>query len=179
MTMTRLSRGIAAAAVLAGLALGGCSAQPGAAAVVDGERITENELARAVEDFAAVTGQQVEAAVMLGTLVVAPSLIEVGAEHGVGASEEEAATLLDRQAEMAGLPVPDGYGDGVLQVARMTIVQQGLSTAPDASVAAEKINERVSQIDVDVSPRYGEFDPSGQIVQEPLPWIASQQAPAQ
>lgn len=180
MTMTRLSRGIAAAAVLAGFALAGCGAQPGAAAVVDGERITESELARAVEDFAAVTGQQVEAAMMLGTLVVAPSLIEVGAEYGVGASDDEAAALLDRQAEMAGLPVPEGgYGEGVLRVAKMTIVNQGLSSSPDGARAAEEINEQISQIDVEVSPRYGEFDPSGQIVQEPLPWIASEQVPVQ
>ncbi len=176
MTSTRLGRGIAAAALLAGLALGGCSAQPGAAAVVDGERISENQLARAVADFSAVTGQQVDGATMLGTLVVAPVLIDVAAEHGVAASDDQAAELLDRQAEATGLPVPEeGYGEGVLQVAKMTIVNQGLSAAPDASAAMEEISTRIAEADVEVSPRYGEFDPSGQIVATPLPWIAGTQ----
>lgn len=163
-----------AAALLAALTLGGCAAQPGAAAVVDGQRITENELARAVSDFAAVTGQQVDGATMLGTLVVAPLLIEVGAANGVGASVDEATALLDQQAEVSGLTAPeDGYGPGVIQVAQMTIVSQGLNASPAGAAAAQEINERVAQADVEVSPRYGEFDPSGQIVPQPLPWITT------
>ncbi|WP_413451177.1 hypothetical protein AA0Y32_00045 [Georgenia phoenicis] len=179
MTSTRLSRGIAAAALLTALTLGGCSANPGAAAVVDGERITETELQRAVSDFAAVTGQQVDAAAMLGTLVVAPVLIEVGSSFGIGASEDEAVALLDQQAEAAGLTAPeDGYGSGVIDVALMTLVNQRLATAPDGSRAAEEINERISQAVVEVSPRYGDFDPSGQIVPQTLPWIAETTPPA-
>ncbi|MCM3662429.1 hypothetical protein M3148_15725 [Georgenia satyanarayanai] len=179
MTSTRLSRGIAAATLLAALALGGCSAHPGAAAVVDGERITEAELARAVSDFAAVTGQEVDSVAMLGTLVVAPVLIEVGAEHGVGASEDEAVALLDQQAEVAGLTTPkDGYGSGVIDVARMTLINQRLAQAPEGAAAAQAITERISEAEVEVSPRYGEFDPSGQIVPQALPWIATTTPPA-
>ncbi|MBD8062542.1 hypothetical protein [Oceanitalea stevensii] len=179
MTSTRLSRGIAAATLLTALALGGCSAHPGAAAVVDGERITEAELARAVSDFAAVTGQQVDSVAMLGTLVVAPVLIEVGAEHGVGASEDEAVALLDQQAEVSGLTAPeDGYGSGVIDVARMTLVNQRLAAAPEGAAATQAITERISEAEVEVSPRYGEFDPSGQIVPQALPWIATTTPPA-
>lgn len=179
MTSTRLSRGIAAAALLTALALGGCSANPGAAAVVDGQRITEAELQQAVSDFAAVTGQQVDPVAMLGTLVVAPVLIEVGAEHGLAASEDEAIALLDRQAEAAGLTAPeDGYGSGVISVAQMTLVNQSLAAAPEGAAAAQEITERISSADVEVSPRYGEFDPSGQIVPQALPWIAETTPPA-
>lgn len=179
MTSTRLSRGIAAAALLTALALGGCSANPGAAAVVNGERITEAELSRAVSDFAAVTGQQVEPGAMLGTLVVAPVLLEVGSEHGVAASEDEAVALLDQQAEAAGLTAPeDGYGSGVIDVAQMTLVNQRLASAPAGAEAAQAISERISEADVEISPRYGEFDPSGQIAPQSLPWIATATTPA-
>jgi len=179
-TSTRLSRGIAAAALLSALALGGCGAHPGAAALVNGERISENELDRAVEDFAAVTGQEVDAPTMLSTLVVAPIILDVAAEFGVAASDEQAAALLDRQAEASGLPVPeDGYGTGVLDIAKMTIVNQEMSISPVGAPAMETVSVRIAEADVDVNPRYGEFDPAGQVVPEALPWIAPSTTVAQ
>lgn len=172
MTSTRLSRGIAAAALLSALALGGCGAHPGTAAIVDGEQISENELDRAVTDFAAVTGQQIDSPTMLSTLVVAPMILDVAAEYGVAASDDEASALLDRQAEASGLPVPeDGYGTGVLQIAKMTIVNQTMSTSPEGGAAMEDVNARITEADVEVNPRYGEFDETGQVVPQPLPWV--------
>lgn len=131
MTSTTLRRGLAAVAVLSGLVVSGCGTHPGAAAVVDGQRISENEVARAIEDFTAVTGQPVDAPMMLGTLIVAPIMVEVAAQHGVAASDAEAAALLDEQAEFNDREAPDDYSQGVLQVATMTIVQQGLAQASD------------------------------------------------
>ncbi|HLS74366.1 MAG TPA: hypothetical protein VK046_11385 [Actinomycetaceae bacterium] len=173
MTSTTLRRGLAAVAVLAGLVVSGCGAHPGAAAVVNGERISENEVARAIEDFTTVTGQPVDAPMMLGTLIVAPIMVDVAAEHGVAASDAEAAALLDQQAELNNLEAPEDYSDGVLQVARMTLINQGLSQASDPQAVVDEINQRVDNADVEVSPRYGNFDPSGQIIAEPLPWIAT------
>lgn len=171
MTSKRLGRGIAAATLLAGLTLSGCSAHPGAAAVVDGEQISQHEVSRAVTDFAAVTGQQVDAAAMLSTLIVAPVLIEVGAQHDLAVSDEEAVDLLDRQAESTGTTAPeDGYGDGVIQLAKMTLVNSNLSALPNAAQVVEEVNARIMGADVEVSPRYGEFD-GGSITPEALPWI--------
>ena len=96
MTSRTLRRGLAAVAVLTGLAVSGCGAHPGAAAVVNGERISENEVARAIEDFTMVTGQPVDAPMMLGTLIVAPIMVDVAAGHGIAASDAEAAALLER-----------------------------------------------------------------------------------
>jgi len=141
--------------------------------VVNGERISENEVARAIEDFTTVTGQPVDAPMMLGTLIVAPIMVDVAAEHGVAASDAEAAALLDQQAELNNLEAPEDYSDGVLQVARMTLINQGLSQASDPQAVVDEINQRVDNADVEVSPRYGNFDPSGQIIAEPLPWIAT------
>ncbi len=170
--MTSTRRSIAAAALLAGLVLGGCSAQPGAAAVVNGERISENELDRALIDFAAVTGQEVEPAAMLGTLVVAPVILQAAADHGVAASDDEAAELLDRQAELAGLTPPESYGHGVLQVAKMTVVNQDMAASPAGAEAIQAVNEGIAQAEIEVSPRYGEFDATtGQVLPQQLPWI--------
>lgn len=171
---TRRKRGLATAAVVLGLVLGGCAAQPGAAAVVDGQRIGENQVARAVADFTAVTGQPVDTQAMLSTLIIAPILLDVAAQGGVAASDAEAVALLDGQAQALGRTAPEeGYGEGVIQVAKMTIVNQGLMTAPNAQELVGQVNERVAQADIEVSPRYGDFDPNiGQIVTEPLPWIA-------
>ncbi len=177
MTSTRLSRGIAAAALLAGLALGGCSAQPGAAAVVDGQRISEGELSRTVSDFSAVVGQPVEARQLLGTLIVAPMILDVAADYGVAASDDEAAQLLDAQLEASGQTAPEeGYSDGLLQVAKVVIVNQEMSMAPDATIAVEEVNTRIAEADIEVSPRYGEFDPTtGEVLADELPWIVSGQ----
>jgi len=175
-TSTRLSRGIAAAALLAGLALGGCSANPGAAAVVDGQRISEEELARTVADFSTVVGQPVEARQLLGTLIVAPAILEVAADYGVAASDEEAAQLLDGQLEAAGETPPEEYSDGVIQVAKVVIVNQQMMMAPDANAAIEEVNARIAEADIEVSPRYGEFDPAaGEVLADELPWIVSGQ----
>ena len=119
-----------------------------------------------------VTGQPVDAPMMLGTLIVAPIMVDVAAGHGIAASDAEAAALLDQQAELNDREAPEEYSDGVLQVATMTLVNQGLSQASDPQGVIDEINERVDNADVEVSPRYGNFDPSGQIVAEPLPWIA-------
>ena len=174
MTSTTLRRGLAAVAVLAGLVVSGCGTHPGAAAVVDGQRISENEVARAIEDFTAVTGQPVDAPMMLGTLIVAPIMVDVAAQHGVAASDAEAAALLDEQAQLNDREAPEDYSQGVLQVATMTIVQQGLAQASDPEGVVNEITERINSADVEVSPRYGTFDPSGgQIATEPLPWIAA------
>lgn len=176
MTSRKLARGIAAAA-LVGLTLAGCGANPGAAAVVDGERITESHVAQSVADFSAITGQQVDASAMLSTLIVSPIILDVAEEHGIAASDQEAAALLEQQAVVSGTALPDeDYGEGVLDVARIAIVQQALAAVPAGQEAQVQISERIASADVEVSPRYGEFDPRGSITPSERPWLAAPQA---
>lgn len=173
MTSRKLTRGLAAAAAVAGLTLAGCSANPGAAAIVDGHRITEGHLATAVTDFAAVTGQPVDTGAMLGTLIVSPIILDVAAEYGIAASDEEASALLDQQVVVSGTAITDEpYGAGVLDVARIAIVNQGLMATPAGIEAQQQIAERIASADVEVSPRYGSFDPAGAVVPSEFPWIA-------
>lgn len=173
MTSRKLTRGLAAAAAVAGLTLAGCGANPGAAAVVDGHRITEGHLAGAVADFAAVTGQPVDTGAMLGTLIVSPIILGVGAEYGVAASDEEAAALLDQQVLVSGTAITDEpYGDGVLDVARIAIVNQGLMASPAGVDAQQQIAERIAAADVEISPRYGDYAEAGAVVPSQFPWIA-------
>lgn len=171
-TSRTLTRGAAAAAALLGLTLAGCGANPGAAAVVNGQRITENELAAASADFAAVTGEPVEPAQMLGTLVVVPLILDVAQGLGVAATDDEAADLLDQQAEAVGVTPPEEpYSEGVLDIARLAIVNQTLAASPAGMEAQAEIGAAIAEADVEVSPRYGEYDPSGAVVPTAFPWI--------
>lgn len=164
-------RKIAAAVVLAGIVGAGCSAQPGAAAVVDGERITEENLDATITDFQDVTGEPAEPAAMLGTLVVVPTLLDVGAEHGIAVSEQQATELLDAQAEQTGGEASDPYADGAIQLAQMTLVQQEITELPDGQDVLEKAMGRIDEADIKVSPRYGEFQENGEVTPIDYPWL--------
>ncbi|WP_331238396.1 hypothetical protein [Georgenia sp. MJ170] len=169
---------MAAATLVAGLTLAGCSGNPGAAAVVDGNEVTESQLAEAVADFAAITGQPVEPTAMLGTLVVGPIIFDVAQEYGVAASDEESAALLDQQIVASGTPLfEEPYSGGVLDVARIAIVNQTLMASPAGAEAQAAIGERIATADVEVSSRYGEFDPRGTVVPTQFDWIAAPPAP--
>lgn len=159
---------------LAGAALAGCSANPGAAAVVDGERISEAFLAEAVRDFETVTGQQTSAAQMISTLAVLPPILEVAEEAGIAASTAQGTLLLDAQIEQTGgTPPAGGYGGGVIQVAQMTLINQQLQGSPDAMAISQLINERLAEVDIELNPRYGELTPEGQLVPPSYPWLVA------
>ncbi|MEE6273122.1 hypothetical protein [Georgenia wangjunii] len=172
-TFPRGARALAGVA-LAGAALAGCSANPGAAAVVDGERISEAFLSEAVRDFELVTGQPTSAAAMISTLAVMPPILAVAEEAGIAVSTEQGAQLLDAQIEQAGgTPPAEGYGEGVIQIAQMTLVNQQIQTSPDAMMISEEIARRVSEADIELNPRYGELTADGQLTAPSYPWLVA------
>lgn len=176
-TRARWLRALAGLAVV-GMVVAGCSAHPGAAAVVDGQEISESHLAEAVRDFELVTGQAPEAVAMLSTLVVAPTILEAASEFGIGVSEQQAVELLDAQVEAGGrTPPADGYADGVVQVAQMTLLSQQVQSSPDAGEINDRIAERIAEADVEVNPRYGEITPDGQIQPASYPWLTTATTP--
>lgn len=154
----RTTAALAAALTVTG-ALGACSAQPGAAAVVDGEAIATDVLASAQEDlrplFPGATTQDV-----LTILVTEPILTQVAAERGLGVSDEQARAFLDRAAEQQlGEGAADlRFGDGAVAVARYSLAVEALQGAPDAQAAADEYRQRVAEADVEVNPRFGTFE---------------------
>ncbi len=168
---------VAAVLTAAGVAVAGCAAQPGAAAVIDGQVLSETYLADAVSDYEALLGQPIPAGDMLSTLLVIPTLLEVGAEQGIGASREEAVELLDLQAEQTGVAPPtDGYADGLVDVAQLQLVNGQLGQAPEGATVMDELWQRIAAADIEVSPRYGSFElepgAGGAIVPPSFPWLA-------
>lgn len=152
--------GMAASLTAAGLALTACSGQPGAAAVVDGERISENEVAATVEVWQPLLQNPLTPAGMLAPMIQAPVLLDVAAEHGIAASAEEAEQYLDDLAEQGQLETPEEYPAGALEVARMQMVVEELNSGSvDPQQISADLTERIGALDVELSPRYGDWDP--------------------
>ncbi|MFC4554043.1 hypothetical protein [Georgenia faecalis] len=173
MTFKRGARALVGLTLAGGL-LAACSAHPGAAAVVDGEEISENFLADAVRDFEVVTGQPTSAAAMISTLAITPTMLDAAAEFGIGASEEEATALLDAQIEtVGGTPPADGYAQGVIEIAQMTLVDQQIQFSEDGMAIGERIAERIAETDIELNPRYGEITADGNVVPPDYPWLAT------
>ncbi len=165
---------VGAAVLAVALTLGGCAGNPRAAATVDGRTVTTATLHETVEDlstFATVNQRDI-----LVALVVAPQFIDAAAANDVGVSVEDAEALIDQNLEAAGVESDEVIGEGAIEVVRFTIAANKLSSLPDAQEVLGEVDQAIRELDVDVNPRYGTFDPdTGSIVADELPWIVSPQ----
>lgn len=149
---------LGAALLVTGL-LTACSGHPGAAAVVDGERLGTDVLTTAYEElrplFPGVTTPD-----LLTILVTEPLLSEVAAERGLGVSDEQARTFLEgAAAQRLGEDAGDvRFGDAAVAVARYSLVVEALQGAQDAQAAADEFRQRVEDADIEVNPRFGTFE---------------------
>lgn len=161
--------------VLAALALAGCAQQPGTAATVEGERITQSALAATVEDLDTLNGAASAPSQVLTSLVFAPVVVDVSREAGVGVSADEATALLDEAALAAGLE-PWDYAAGTIQIAELQLASQY-----GASIAGlnEEITLRAAEMDVTVNPLYGEWEGAAGIAPTQWPWLIQSAAAAQ
>src|SRR5690606_35979600 len=122
-------------------------------------------------DFELVTGQPTSPAAMISTLAVLPPILEVAQEAGIAVSPQQGAELLTAQVEQGGGTAPEGgFGEGVVQIAQMTLINQQIQQSPDAMMIAEEIARRVSEADIEVNPRYGELSADGQLMAPSYPW---------
>ncbi|SEE96028.1 hypothetical protein [Ruania alba] len=147
------------AVLSAALFAAGCAGEPGAAAVVNGETISESELAETTEALAPFLNAEVGPDLMLATMIQAPVLLDVAAEHGVAASVDETETYLDGLSAQAQVEAPESYPAGAIEVARFLIVSGELGQSPDAQAIGAAMNEQMAELDVEISPRYGSWDP--------------------
>ncbi len=170
----RVRARVAAAVVVAAAGLAGCSAQSGAAAVVDGDRtVSVADVHAATEELTPYLQDASPASVLL-LLVAEPVFERVAAANGIGVSDQEARAVLDQLAapqepaegeDGAEEPAtPDGatqppeFGPASLSVARLTLLQRRLGEHPDGQALLEQVTTDLSALDVDVNPRYGEID---------------------
>lgn len=157
------------------LLLAGCAGDPSAAAVVDGRTITRAEVEAAQDDLSA--GEGVSAGEVLWILTIAPAYIDAAVDEGVGVSEDEArAALVDGNEQSGGA---DGeVADSTVQVARAILSSQALGALEDAETVLGDVQARVTELDVDINPRYGELDLStGTIAPTLAPWIVGAGGP--
>jgi hypothetical protein len=146
-----------------------CSAQAGAAAVVEGDPIPVEDVQSAADQLAPYLDGASPASVLL-VLVAEPTVQRIAAENGVAVSDQEAEQLLTDLASDA--PDAPEFSPASVAVARFSLLQQALSQLPDAEAVQEDVLARLEDLDVDVNPRYGELDFSrGGIAPVEHPWL--------
>ncbi|WP_159621461.1 hypothetical protein [Ruania rhizosphaerae] len=177
--MTSRLRRIAAPAVAvitAALLAAGCAGQPGAAAVVNGEPIAEADLTDASTTLAPFLQEGVAPAALLAAMIQAPVLMDIAAEHGIAVSADQAQEQLAANAEAGGIEVPEEYSPETMELARYLFLVNMVNQSPDAQSINEEFAARLAELDVEVSPRYGTWNPDlsqGSTIQATAPeWIA-------
>ncbi|GAB3592699.1 hypothetical protein GCM10027446_13770 [Angustibacter peucedani] len=171
-TRTRTTRrtagvaGVAAAAVLA-LALSACTpAQAGAAAVVDGRRITVDQVSAATTGIKTgnpdlAEGEGLDRTVLF-FLVISPWVLRAAEENGVGVSTGEAEKLLTKTDD------PD---PGSVLVLRTYLALQKLQQG-EKTEALTQVQKDVTAAKPELNPRYGTFDLKQMaVVDAPPNWL--------
>ncbi|MCR6687997.1 hypothetical protein [Cellulomonas sp.] len=160
-----------AGAGLTAAALAGCAGTPGAAAVADGRVIPASDVRVAMQELGALGGQ-ISVASVTSVLVQEPIVAELGEQYGVGASDEEAAALLDQSATQADPgAAPGTYSEPTLAIARYTLVTGELSELENADEVIAAFTERLDALDLEVNPRYGTADGGNVGAPAAWPWI--------
>lgn len=140
----------AAAALVALAATVGCSPTPTTAAQVGGTTISESELSASLDDCLAL-GLQANSQQVLVPLVIGEIMDQIGEEYGTPVPED----LIRQMAESDPNLSLVYNSDGCDKVARAQITYSLLV----AELGNEAVHEAVDTTDVQVNPRYGQWDP--------------------
>jgi cytochrome c551/c552 len=177
MATQRTRRSVSVAVIVAvAVGLTACAGRPGTAATVDGEPVSEAELAQTVADWTQIA--PANPATVLQELVISPFVIDAAAQAGVGASEEDGRAILRTAAEAAGTDPADLHvGPGLLLVGQRFAAQQAAQEAGRASAVEQAATEAIGAADIQVSPRYGTWEVLG-VVEVENPWFVGAPTPA-
>lgn len=150
----------------AALVLTGCG-RPGTAATIDGERLTDAELATLVEQYGVISGEPRTPGQMIFSLAQFGAVLSTAQEHGAGASPEEAVALLDANLEQKGADAFD-YSDSLIVIAQGSVVLSNLQESdPELyTQVLEEATESFSAMDVTLNPRFGTWDATGEVLQD-------------
>ena len=147
-----------AAVAAAALLLTGC-VRGDAAAVVDGRTISQSGLQAAVQQIQEASGQAPHPSQILSSLIIGPTVEGILADRGAAISDAAA------RSNLATLPNPEPY---IVELMKVNMGVQSLTNEEREEAIA-----RIQELDVEVSPRYGTFDPAqGQILPESPNWLA-------
>lgn len=156
----------------AGLVLAGCAARPGTAATVDGHRITDADVAAATTEYQEFSGQEVEASVVLNTLIQAEVMQPLAKENGFGVSHAEVEEFLTQQAVMLGnAELPESSSPAFLDLGRFLLQLNEIQADADGEEILTEFGQRLGTAEISASPRYGTVSDDG-VVQPTTPdWI--------
>lgn len=180
----------AVVALVAVLALSACSGQTaGSAAVVGGTRITDESISAEVENLLTAQGKNVDdaspsmMATTLGRAVTTELVDQVATKEGVTVNEGEIDAVLDAYGEQAGglaefekyLLTQDVAPDQITSIIRLNIQVEklGAKLAPNESpdmqslAVFQTIGKYSEQVGVEISPRYGTWDPANLTIGPP------------
>lgn len=168
--MFRVTRRRAAALLIAGTLLtSACAPEVGAAAVVDGKRIEVSTVQDALADLDDVAEGLTQTDVV-GMLIVAPLWTEIGADHGVGFTNQEVQNTLNAFLEQMQIEQRD-FSQGAIDVLRSDLIVNALLNGPDRDSAIEAIETRLAEADIESNPRYGEFTEQGRVNPTTFDWL--------
>lgn len=164
--MTLPVRRLAAALALgAALATTGCGVgDAGRAATVDGRVISEDEVQEVRRQInATFPTANLSPADVLSRLIQAPVILDFATQQGAPVSESVARqAYTGQESSSGGEPTAE-----TLQLLRAELAFQGLQQS-----GAQIPVTSFEQLDVEVSPRYGTFDPQSASVAAALPeWV--------
>jgi hypothetical protein len=152
------TRRLLTAVIAAALLMAGCG-RADTAAVVDGRVITESGVIATSDQVTRYAGQPMPARDVINRLVVLPAVLDVLGERDVTITDAAA------RSAVAGIPDPTPY---LLDLARLDLAI-GQMTQEDMV----EVTSRLQDIDVEVNPRYGSFNPEQASVTATSPdWIA-------
>lgn len=176
--MSRSLRAIAALAIT-GLLLAGCATPPNTAAVVNGERWTETEVADALVELEPAF-DSFTTSMLVESLIQREILMPAADDLGMSVSQEEIDQVVETQWTSMGEPVPDSLsrsGEALIEFLllanKVNYTELGVEVYQSYLVALETA-------DVQVNPRFGTLDQDptsqtfGSLQPAATPWIATQ-----
>lgn len=170
--MVRRKQLLSALAVAVAVGVAGCSAQPGTAAVVNGTRITEDQLDDATLEYVDLTGQPAEPAVVLNTLIAADVFPAIAAKHGLALSDQQVEQRFEELAQQQGAKVPEGgFSPAFIDLGHYLFAAAAAQQSADAQAVSEEFSAAMSDATIEVNPRYGEVTKEGAIQPVQHPWI--------
>lgn len=171
---------LAAVGVAGTLGVAGCAgAQPGAAAVVNGTTISEDDIDAVAGDLQPYVqpGQSVPRQNVLTALIMRPFIADRLKVSGKMISLDQAAQAL-HQAATQGQPAPGnapGPGEWSKPTKELAQAQLGIEALSPADRG--RVADAIAKAKITVNPRYGEFQLPGQIVPPVDNWIDAKATP--
>ncbi|MGC5628613.1 hypothetical protein ACPYO6_10260 [Georgenia sp. Z1344] len=170
--MARTIRSAIVPALALGALLAGCSANPGTAAVIDGEEMSEREAQSVAGELVGVFGQELTTVDAVMNYAYSDAITRVAGENGLTVSDQAVRDQLATMTEQSGY-TPDGdYLPQTLEIVESLMLAGQLQS--DQALSTQ-VTEAMSEVDIELNPRYGTVE-GGQYAQPAHPWL--QAAPA-